>query len=321
MLDKSNKGLLTMIYQCDEKMKQIQLSEIDASRVTVGFITLAELEENNHIFGFSNTTITECQNKDYSFRGSIDNYEDYSFGILNIIDIKDVLGERDRIGFYMKSNLFLLIDIIDKDSSIAAIFDYVMQQIKYPFITVEKLIYTFFERLLYRDFKSIEKMEFDIAELEEQMSNNLNKKVFNSKLLVMKKKMLLLRNYYEQLIDIGEELQENDNNLFAPEKLRYFKLFTDKVTRLADNVRFMHECLVQLREAYEASIDISLNNIMKIFTVVTTIFLPLTLIVGWYGMNFPMPELTWKYGYIGVIIMSIAVVLLCLWFFRKKKFL
>jgi magnesium transporter len=263
----------------------------------------------------------ECQNKDYSFRGSIDNYEDYCFGILNIIDIKDVLGERDRIGFYIKNNFFLLIDITDKDSSTAAIFDYVIQQIKSPKITVEKLIYTFFDRLLYRDFKSIEKMEFDIAALEEQLNNNINKKVFNSKLLVMKKNMLLLRNYYEQLIDIGEELQENDNSLFAEENLRYFKLFTDKVTRLADNIKFMHECLVQLREAYEASIDISLNNIMKIFTVVTTIFLPLTLIVGWYGMNFPMPELTWKYGYICVIILSIAVVLLCMWFFKKKKFL
>jgi magnesium transporter len=308
-----------MIYEYDDKMRQIELSEIDMSRVTIGLITLAELEVYKSILGFSEMTITECQNKDYSFRGSIDNYEDYCFGILNIIDFKNVLGERDRIGFYIKKNLFLLIDIIDKDSSTAVIFDCVIQQIKNTQITVEKLIYSFFERLLYGDFKSIEKMEFDIAELEDQMSGN--KKVFNSNLLVMKKKMLLLRNYYEQLIDIGEELQENDNNLFAEENLRYFKMFTDKVTRLADNIHFMHDSLVQLREAYEASIDISLNNIMKIFTVVTTIFLPLTLIVGWYGMNFPMPELTWEYGYIGVIILSIAVVFLCLWFFKKKKFL
>jgi magnesium transporter len=60
---------------------------------------------------------------------------------------------------------------------------------------------------------------------------------------------------------------------------------------------------------------------MKFFTVVTTIFLPLTLIVGWYGMNFKyMPELTWKYGYFAVIILMIAVVIACLILFKKKKY-
>ncbi len=74
--------------------------------------------------------------------------------------------------------------------------------------------------------------------------------------------MLLVRNYYEQLIDIGDDFRENDNDLFEEENLRYFKLFTDKVTRLAVNINYMNESPVQLREAYEASIDINLKNIM-----------------------------------------------------------
>lgn len=311
-----------MIYEYNEKMKKIQLTDIDASHITVGLITIEELEENNHFFGFSESTIAECQNKVFGFRGSIDDYENYSFGMLHIIDIGDIFGEQDRIGFYIKKNLFLLVDAEDKDDSTAVIFDTVMQQIKYPQITIEKLIYAFFSRLLYKDFKLLEKMEFDLAELEDRMDLNTNKKQFNTQLLLMKKKFLLIRNYYEQLIDIGEELRENDNNFFEDENLRYFKLFTDKVTRLVDNINYMHESLVQLREAYEVSIDINLNNIMKIFTVITTIFMPLTLIAGWYGMNFnSMPELKWKYGYISVIILSAAVVIICLWFFKKKKFL
>ena len=56
-------------------------------------------------------------------------------------------------------------------------------------------------------------------------------------------------------------------------------------------------------------------------TVVTTIFLPLSLVAGWYGMNFRnMPELTWKYGYIAVIAFSILIVLICLLIMKKKKF-
>ena len=60
---------------------------------------------------------------------------------------------------------------------------------------------------------------------------------------------------------------------------------------------------------------------MQILTIVTTIFLPLTLLVGWYGMNISgMPELHWKYGYTAIILVSVAVVVLRLWVCKKKKF-
>ncbi len=69
-------------------------------------------------------------------------------------------------------------------------------------------------------------------------------------------------------------------------------------------------------------LDYNLNNIMKLFTVITTIFLPLTLIVGWYGMNFTnMPELTWQYGYPAVIVFSVIVVMFCVIAFKKYKLL
>ena len=71
-----------------------------------------------------------------------------------------------------------------------------------------------------------------------------------------------------------------------------------------------------------AQMDVKQNRIMTVLTVVTTIFMPLTLIVGWYGMNFQnMPELTSPYGYTGVIILSIMVVVGGLLFFRMKKWL
>lgn len=59
---------------------------------------------------------------------------------------------------------------------------------------------------------------------------------------------------------------------------------------------------------------------MKILTIVTTIFLPLSLVAGWYGMNFAyMPELSWKHGYPAVIVVSALVILICLWIMKKKK--
>ena len=66
-----------------------------------------------------------------------------------------------------------------------------------------------------------------------------------------------------------------------------------------------------MQSLFQAEIDIRQNRIMKILTVVTTIFLPLSLLVGWYGMNFAgMPELTWRYGYPAVIVVSLVIVLL-----------
>ena len=71
-----------------------------------------------------------------------------------------------------------------------------------------------------------------------------------------------------------------------------------------------------------AALDYNANRIMKVFTVVTTVFLPLTLIVGWYGMNFQhMPELSSRFGYPAVIVLSILVVVLSLLFFKKKRLL
>ena len=72
---------------------------------------------------------------------------------------------------------------------------------------------------------------------------------------------------------------------------------------------------------FQSEIDIKQNRIMQILTIVTTVFLPLSLIVGWYGMNFAhMPELHWKYGYPMVIAVSSAVVVINLIICKKKKF-
>ena len=92
-----------------------------------------------------------------------------------------------------------------------------------------------------------------------------------------------------------------------------------RTERRFQNVLNLRESVTQVRESYEAEVDISLNTTMKIFTVVTTIFLPLTLIVGWYGMNFDMPEYGWENGYLFVSIISVLFLSAGILFFRKKK--
>ena len=79
---------------------------------------------------------------------------------------------------------------------------------------------------------------------------------------------------------------------------------------------------LQIRDTYMARLDVRQNRIMTVLTVVTTIFMPLTLLAGWYGMNFKyMPELNSVYGYPVVIIISILIVIFSLLFFKRKKWL
>ena len=78
----------------------------------------------------------------------------------------------------------------------------------------------------------------------------------------------------------------------------------------------------QMQDTYQAQLSIQQNDLMKVFTIVTAIFLPLTLLAGWYGMNFAdMPELHWRYGYPAVAGVSLAIVLGLVWFFKRKKWL
>lgn len=126
--------------------------------------------------------------------------------------------------------------------------------------------------------------------------------------------------YYEQLEDMGEDLQEG---IFTPpdDKISHlFGLFVNRAGRLSADVPMLKEYSMQLREMHQTQVDIRQNPIMKLLTMVTTIFMPLTLITGWYGMNFTrMPELNAPFGYAVICIISLLIIALEFWLFYIKK--
>ena len=116
---------------------------------------------------------------------------------------------------------------------------------------------------------------------------------------------------------LSEETEEGD-----PHVSRLFDHLTGRAQRLLSATEQEKEYALQLREMHQTQLDMRQNQIMKILTIVTTVFLPLSLIAGWYGMNFVnMPELTARHGYLAVCIVSAVCILVELVIFKWKKWL
>jgi magnesium transporter len=183
----------------------------------------------------------------------------------------------------------------------------------------EKALYQFFVNLFHDDLRFLENFESKITDIEDSALKN-SKHNYLNKIMFYRKELLSLKRYYEQLDIILDNLCANDNNILSAEGERFMAIISGRVHRYHSYVLNLRDYVTQMREAYQAQIDIEQNQFMKVFTVVTAIFLPLTLIAGWYGMNFKyMPELYWEYGYLLVIILSISVCVGMLWYFKKKK--
>ncbi len=299
----------------------------ELTRGRVGFMTFEELKDDYVMYGFSEERVRECTGNLYNFRSDIHVSNQLVFVVLDIIQLRDVFGEKDRMALFIQSDMCLIVAVKDDKERIRGYFDAVVEKYEREKkgteeSTQERFLYHFLDQLIQEDRIILENMEFHMSELEREMLKERIHPGFINEILRWKRELMYIWNYYEQLVDLGEVLRDNENDMFSEESTKKFEIFTVRINRLNENVTHLKDYTVQLRETHDAMLDYTLNNTMKFFTVITTVFLPLTLIVGWYGMNFEyMPELGWRYGYLGVIIFSVLVVLFLVLAFKKHKLL
>ena len=187
--------------------------------------------------------------------------------------------------------------------------------------SLERFLYDFLEQIVSRDLPLMERYEKELDAHEDRILEE-EEHVDLIRVNEIRGDVRELRVHYEQLIDMVQELEENENGFFNEDNLRYFHLFMNRMARLHDTAASLAEHSMQVRDLYHAQLSAKQNRTMTLLTVVTTVFMPLTLIAGWYGMNFRnMPELDSDWGYPAVIVVSIAIVALSLLFFKKKKWL
>lgn len=213
------------------------------------------------------------------------------------------------------------ITFIDDEGFVAQLVAEILGQKVWKKPCLESFIYAFLERLIEKDYIYLYEFENKLRKVEDSIVNGGTPN-FNHKMMAFRKEIATWHNYYLQLLEVGRKLKEHESELFKEDGMRLFELFNEHVKSLQSSTAFLREYAIQIREVYQTQIDIKQNKIMEILTIMTTLFLPLTLITGWYGMNFEyMPELKWKYGYPVMILGSIIVVMICMRWFKNKKML
>lgn len=183
----------------------------------------------------------------------------------------------------------------------------------------EELLLFLMEQMIVEDVLYLSNIELETEKMEESIISDKSSDFFTL-LTKYRQKLSELNIYYEQMIDIGEMFQSPSCSEYDMD-VKIWEKFAARAERLQNHVHLLSENMLQLRELYQSRQESRNNKIMGILTVVTTFFLPLTLITGWYGMNFVnMPELRWRYGYLVVIIVSILIAIGEYIYFKRKKY-
>lgn len=183
-----------------------------------------------------------------------------------------------------------------------------------------RAIHLFFNQIIAGQGEFLQQMEEKLEDLEERVLARQTDNV-TAEISGYRRQILALKRYYEGLVDLHEDLEENQNGFFTKEEIQLFRLQTNRADRFFRAAQNLGEYVTQVREAYQNQLDISMNETMQLFTVITAIFLPLTLVAGWYGMNLAMPEYLFPYSYPIVIVVSAAIAVGLVWYFRKNKWI
>ena len=236
-----------------------------------------------------------------------------------LIPDRDDLGEKDsRFSFALDAGGIVFIDDSGKASQIIEAIAS-SRHSKRP--CLERFLYDFLETIISKDLRIMESIEKELDDFESRILAE-EEKLSLERINQMRSQMRELRIHYAQLIDMTQELEENENGFFKEKDLNYLHLFMNRMMRLDDIAASVREHTSQVRELYQTQLDVRQNRTMTLLTVVTTVFMPLTLITGWYGMNFRyMPELDKPWAYPAVFVLSLVIAVGCLIFFKKKKWM
>ena len=254
-------------------------------------------------------------------RPKLEEFQDYLFLTLKMLGI-DKKGESiiiEQISFILGKNY-----LISFQEQTGDVFDSIRNRLREAKGNIRNrgadyLFYRLIDAVVDQYFFITDHLSERIDNLEELVLKTQTTAVLHQ-IQASKKQLILLRKSLSPLREAITLLQKNEAKLIQKNTLRYFNDVYEHIIQVNESIEMYREMIQNLTDLYQSGINNKMNQVMQVLTVIATIFIPLTFIVGIYGMNFDyMPELRWKYGYFFTWGIMIAVVLLMLKYFRRKK--
>ncbi|PIB31513.1 magnesium and cobalt transport protein CorA [Gaetbulibacter sp. 5U11] len=258
-----------------------------------------------------------------SQRPKIDEYKDYFFIVLKMMyyDADEKLVS-EQVSIVMGKNYVLTFQEAEGD-----VFDSLRDRIRQKKGRVREegsdyLMYALIDAIVDHYYAIIETMGNKIEDLEDDLFTGMTQEQISQQIQNLKREILKLRRAIFPLREIINRVEKSDNPLIEEKTTHYFRDVYDHIIQVTENIDIYREMIWSLMDMYMTTISNKMNEVMKVLTIIATIFIPLTFIAGIYGMNFTnMPELQYKYGYYVVWIVMLVVLIGMLIYFKRKKWL
>src|SRR3989338_6934382 len=284
-----------------------------------GLHKIENLEALEKCYGFHSLMLEDILNTDQ--RPKIEDFGDYIYVVLKMI-FEDKNNEiaTEQISMVIGKNFVISFqEGIEGD-----VFNAIRERIRNGKGRIRKmssdyLAYSLLDAIIDSYFIILEKLGEKIELIEEELIANPTQKtlqIINN----LKREMIFLRKSIWPLREVISGLERGESLLINESTRIYLRDIYDHTINVIDTIETFRDMLAGMLDIYLSSISNKMNEIMKVLTIIATIFIPLTFIVGLYGMNFKyMPELEWKWGYPLILFLMSAVVVFMLFYFRKKK--
>ncbi len=256
-------------------------------------------------------------------RPKIDEYENYMFVVLKMLYYdanNSVITE--QVSFILGENFVLTFQEAEGD-----VFDSVRNRLRTAkgrirSLGSDYLLYALIDSVTDHYFNIIETMGIKIEDLEDDLFSGISQNELNQQIQELKREVLKVRRAIFPIREIINRIEKTDHKLISDKTLHYYRDVYDHIIQISENIDIYREMIWGLMDMYLTNISNRMNEVMKVLTIIATIFIPLTFIAGIYGMNFEnIPELKYKYSYFILWFVMIVLFLGMLWYFKRKKWL
>lgn len=270
-------------------------------------------------FGISALVLEDIVNT--NSRPKIDDFKEYVFIVLKMLDYEK---EKHCLNVEQVSLILGKNFVISFQENEGDLFDGIRARLRDPASRMrtfgcDYLTYCLMDRVVDEYFLIIESMGEELETMEEDVSTNPSQQ-FLHRYNELKRDSVFLRKSVWPLREVINYLLRNEVGLIKPEVLPYFRDLYDHSIQVIDTTETYRDLFSDIMDLYLSTLSLRMNEVMKVLTVISTIFIPLTFIVGVYGMNFRfMPELNWHYGYLAIWGVMIVVAGGMILFFKRRK--